>query len=68
MAIETSNSFLTTEELAKLLKVTPKTIVNWRIARVVPFFQVGHVIRYDLARVLGALEHHEVKEVSNVHS
>jgi excisionase family DNA binding protein len=65
MPFETAN-FLTTEELAKLLKVTPKTIVNWRIAKVVPFFQVGHVIRYDASRVLAALERHEVKEAANV--
>ena len=40
------NEFLTPEETAKLLKISLKTLANWRERNLIEFFQVGSNIRF----------------------
>lgn len=51
-----SQTILDNEQLGAKLGVTLKTLSNWRKEGRIPFFQVGAVIRYDLDKVLEALE------------
>ena len=44
------------EELAKQLGVTIQTLIRWRKKEKIPFFRIGSSIRYDLNKVLEALE------------
>jgi Helix-turn-helix domain len=55
---------LTTKELSKALQTSKQTIATWRTQKIIPYLKVGYVIRYDLHRVLAALERREIKEVT----
>jgi excisionase family DNA binding protein len=50
---------LTEVEMAEQLNVTPRTLRKWRYLRIVPFTQVGHVIRFNPEKVLKALAQYE---------
>lgn len=44
---------LTKNELAKVLKVSPRTIEAWTQAEVIPYHRFGdHTVRYNLEEVL----------------
>ncbi|MEO9257053.1 MAG: helix-turn-helix domain-containing protein, partial [Crocinitomicaceae bacterium] len=47
---------ITGEELGKKLGVTIQTLIRWRQKGKIPFLQVGSSIRYDLHKVIEALE------------
>ena len=47
--------WLTEPELAKLLKVSVRHLINLRKAGL-PFFQWGSVVRYDIVEVIGYLK------------
>ncbi|MCS5491764.1 helix-turn-helix domain-containing protein [Algoriphagus limi] len=51
-----TKTILDTDELGAKLGVTRPTISRWRKENRIPFIQVGSVIRYDLEKVLEALE------------
>ena len=44
------------EQLAEKLNITVQTLHKWRGKKKVPFLQIGSAIRYDLYKVLKALE------------
>lgn len=44
------------EALEKELGITRQTLARWRKTNRIPYIQVGAVIRYDLNKVIGALE------------
>jgi hypothetical protein len=46
-------------ELAKLLKISPRTLRDWRVRRLVPFTKVGHIILFDVAAVEESLKRFE---------
>jgi len=46
---------LTTQQLAKELSVSERTIYNWRSMGVIPFIKLGNVVRFDYRRVVAAL-------------
>ena len=50
---------VTEVEMAGLLNVTPRTLRKWRYLRIVPFTQIGHVIRFDPEKVFKALAQYE---------
>lgn len=50
---------LTRKQLAEALNVSVETIINWQEKRVIPFLQVGYVVRFDLAKVEKALQKFE---------
>lgn len=47
---------LDTDELMQKLGITRPTLSKWRKEGRIPFIQVGSVVRYDLDKVLEALE------------
>jgi excisionase family DNA binding protein len=47
---------LTTKELACYLKVTERTLANWRAKGTIPFWAINQrLVRYDLDAVVRAL-------------
>lgn len=51
-----SQTILDTDQLMAKLGVTRPTLAKWRKEGRIPFIQVGSVVRYDLDKVLAALE------------
>lgn len=51
-----SRNILNTDQLMAKLGVTRPTLSKWRKEGRIPFIQVGAVVRYDLDKVLEALE------------
>ena len=49
-------TILDTDQLMAKLGVTRPTLSKWRKEKRIPFIQVGSVVRYDLDKVLEALE------------
>ncbi|MDR7130337.1 excisionase family DNA binding protein [Algoriphagus sp. 4150] len=49
-------SILDTDQLMAKLGITRPTLSKWRKEGRIPFIQVGSVVRYDLDKVLEALE------------
>ena len=47
---------ITGEELCKKLDVTIQTLIRWRQKGKIPYLQIGSSIRYDLNKVLDAIE------------
>jgi hypothetical protein len=52
---------LTSNEMAEVLSVKPRTLRKWRYDRIVPFEQVGFVILFDPEAVIAALKKYERK-------
>jgi len=53
---------LSTEELARALGETARTIANWRSRGLVPYIVLGHrSIRYRLEAVLATLDKKQIK-------
>lgn len=49
-------AIITGEELCKKLDVTIQTLIRWRQKGKIPYLQIGSSIRYDLNKVIEALE------------
>ncbi len=47
---------ISTRELCEHLGVTEPTIIRWRKKGLIPFFQIGSAVRFDLPKVIAALE------------
>jgi hypothetical protein len=54
--------FFREKEQAAALRVSPRTLRDWRNSKIVPYFKVGRVIFYDPERVQEALRKFERKE------
>lgn len=54
-------NILDTDQLMAKLGVTRQTLSKWRKENRIPFIQVGHVVRYDLDKVLEVLENKKRK-------
>jgi len=61
-----TKEYLTSEQLAEMLGVSLRTVVNMRRRRQIPYVQLGHVIRYRRAAVEAALQSFTVKEITFV--
>jgi hypothetical protein len=56
--------FLSKQQLAFSIGVSPRTIDNWMAQRRIPFIRTSaRLIRFDLNRVKTALARYEIKEV-----
>jgi hypothetical protein len=55
------NNVYTTQELAKKLSVSTKTIQNWRDSMLIEYSQVGHKIYYTGKSVEEFLANHSIK-------
>ena len=60
-----NKQFLNSKELAELLGVSLRTVVNMRLRRQIPYIQMGHVIRYNRAAVEAVLDAFTVASVTN---
>jgi hypothetical protein len=61
-----TSKLLTAAELAKALKIGRRTLGSWTAARKIPCLRLSRVVRYDLSKVLAALEHYEQKEITRL--
>jgi excisionase family DNA binding protein len=56
--------FLSKQELALAVGVSPRTIDNWMAQKRIPFLRLSaRLIKFNLERVKAALARYEVKEV-----
>jgi excisionase family DNA binding protein len=56
--------FLSKQELALAIGVSPRTIDNWMAQKRIPFLRLSaRLIKFNLERVKAALVRYEVKEV-----
>ena len=53
--------YVNTDEAAKLLKVTTRTLQNWRDQRLISFIQIGSKILFKKADVEDFLMRHYIK-------
>jgi hypothetical protein len=54
--------FLRERDQAAILRISTRTLREWRFQKIVPFFKVGRVVFYDPERVNQALLKFERKE------
>ena len=57
----TIKTWLSGDELCKLLRVSKRTLQNYRDKRVIPFSQIGRKIYYKYSDIVDYLELHYVK-------
>ncbi len=55
------NEYINTDEAAKLLKVTTRTLQNWRDQRSISFIQIGSKILFKKTDVEDFLMGHHIK-------
>ena len=61
------NDFLTPEELARILRVRPTTLANWRCsARGPAYFRFEGVVCYRVGDVVAWMEEHRVETLDTV--
>ena len=51
-----AKKFLTMADVAKLLGVTKRTIATFKERNLIPYYQVGRVVRFKLEDVLAHIE------------
>ena len=54
----------TAAEMARVHRVSRRTIGNWVRSRAIPCLRIGRVLRFDPAKVKAALERFEQQEVT----
>lgn len=59
-------TFLTKQELARILKVTPRTLEQWAKQKRFPVYRLGRVVRYKREEVTQALAAYRVAAVTEV--
>ena len=59
--IQTNKHWLTGDEICKLLRVSKRTLQNYRDNRIIPFSQIGRKIYYKYSDIVDYLELHYVK-------
>jgi excisionase family DNA binding protein len=52
---------ITTKELCKFLGVTQPTIARYKKKQIIPYLTIGSAIRFDLDKVIAALENKKKK-------
>ena len=55
-AVQIPPFFVNITQLAAAIPASRRSVENWRNAGIIPFIQIGGLIRYDLAAVRAALE------------
>lgn len=56
-----NNEFFTPEETAKILKVSIKTLSNWREKELISFFQVGSNVRFTKEQIEEFIKNNSLK-------
>ena len=57
------DSLVTTEDVAKLARVSKRTVQIWVHERRIPHLKLGRLLRFRLADVQRALNRHTIQEV-----
>jgi excisionase family DNA binding protein len=55
---------LTKRQLAAELDVSIRTVDTWMQLRKIPYRKVGRMVRFDLDRVMAALDRYVIREIS----
>jgi excisionase family DNA binding protein len=55
-----TNGFEDKSGIARVIKVSPRTVDNLMRRRAIPFIRIGRVVRFDVARVKAALRRFEI--------
>jgi excisionase family DNA binding protein len=63
--ITDAKQYLNSRELAELLGVSLRTVVNLRRRRQIPYIQMGHVIRYKRDAVESALMLYTIEGIAS---
>ena len=58
-----ATTYIRSEQAAALLGISPRTLVNWREKKIVPYRQVGHVILFRADELDAALSRFRVGAV-----
>jgi excisionase family DNA binding protein len=53
----------TTDDVAKVCRVSKRTVQWWCYHRRIPYLKIGHLVRFSLPDVLRALNRHTIQEV-----
>ena len=53
----------TTDDVARVCRVSKRTVQAWYYHRRIPFLKIGHLVRFRLGDVLRALNRHTIEEV-----
>lgn len=61
-----TQALLDTQQIADTLSVSVRTIRKWQAAKIIPFFKVKRCVRFDLTKVMNALEEFEQKSLSSI--
>ena len=62
-APQVPKEFLSSEELAEWLGVSVRTVTNLRARHVLPYVQLGRVVRFRRTQVEAALEAHTIDSI-----
>jgi hypothetical protein len=54
--VQPSQKWLKSREVRKLLKISPGTLQNLRVRKILPFTRIGGIIYYDAADIHATLE------------
>lgn len=52
-------------EVAEILKVTVRTVMNYKANKLLPYYQVGHVLRFRLSDVQKHIEENIIANPQN---
>lgn len=55
-----ANQLLTAAEVAEILKVTVRTVMNYKGKNIIPYYQVGRVLRFRLSDILEHIEENTI--------
>jgi DNA-binding transcriptional MerR regulator len=56
-----SKHFIDTQELLKILSISPATLNRYKKRGLIPYIKLGNIHRYDLEKVIRALEYTPTK-------
>jgi len=62
----TTNSFMTVNEVAQLLNVAQKTIRKYVFERSIPYFKIGGHVRFDQQKIIEWIEEREVPTYNKI--
>jgi hypothetical protein len=60
-AVDTKNSYLTSKEVAGLLRISIRTLQEYRNQQLVPYYEIGRVILYKPEEIQDFINHYFVK-------
>ena len=60
-----ANQLLTATEVAAILKVTVRTVMNYKAKKLIPYYQVGRVLRFKEGDVQAHIEQNTITNPFN---